>query len=76
MLAIMFLNDGTGNDIEGNYKWKVMLNQRVLAEGTLKGHNRLSGWEGLVKYFARALDGEDDEEFTKEVKNRNDNGMG
>jgi len=64
MLIITFVNDGTGDEIEGNYKWKVMINTKLLAEGTIKSHNRLSGWEGLVKYFARAVDGEDDKDFT------------
>jgi len=41
MLIVTFLNDDTGDEIEGNYKWKVMINQKLLAEGTLKGHNRL-----------------------------------
>lgn len=68
MLIIMFLNDGTGDEIEGNYKWKVMINQRTLAEGTIKGHNRLSGWEGLIKYFANALSGEDAEFTIKKHK--------
>lgn len=56
MLSILFLNDGTGDEIEGNYKWKVMINKRVLAQGELKGHNRLTGWEGLVKYFASTIE--------------------
>ena len=64
MLIITFLNDGTGDEIEGNYKWKVVLNTTLLAEGTIKSHNRLSGWEGLVKYFAKALDGETKKNFT------------
>jgi hypothetical protein len=55
MLSVLFLNDSTGDFIEGNYKWKVMLNQVVLAEGIIKGHNRLSGWQGLVKYFAESV---------------------
>ncbi len=57
MLAILFLNDGTGDDIEGNYKWKVKINDTVLAEGEIKSHNRLSGWQGLVKYFAENIPG-------------------
>ena len=58
MLIITFLNDGTGDEIEGNYQWKVLMNRQVLAEGVIKSHNRISGWVGLVKYFAKALEGE------------------
>lgn len=55
MLAIIFVNDGTGDEIVGHYRWKVMVNSKVLAEGRLCDHNRLSGWQGLIQYFAETL---------------------
>lgn len=56
MLSIHFINDGSGDQIVGNYRWKVMINNTCLAEGIIKNHNRLSGWRGLVKYFTEMLD--------------------
>ena len=32
--------------------------QTGTCEGVIKSHNRISGWVGLVKYFAKALEGE------------------
>jgi hypothetical protein len=55
MLQITFLNDGTGDEVVGNYHWKVMINDTVLAKGVLKDHNRLTGWEGLVHCFSSLL---------------------
>lgn len=57
MLKVLFLNDGTGDppEILGNYKYKVMINDRVLEEGYLEDHNRLTGWMGLVRYFAEKV---------------------
>ncbi len=68
MLAILFLNDGTGDVIEGNYKWKVKINDTVLAEGEIKSHNRLSGWQGLVKYFAESIPTKFDNVQKKKIK--------
>jgi len=65
MLAILFLNDGTGNVVEGNYKWKVMINKNVLAKGELKRYDRRGGWQGLVKNFAASL--EEDKTQKEEV---------
>jgi hypothetical protein len=66
MLKVLFLNDRTGGGITGNYLWKVMINEKVLATGTLKNHDRLSGWIGLVNYFSKALEGNAGENFTIE----------
>ena len=70
MLKILFLNDGTGDppEIIGNYRWKVMLNDQTLAEGTLKDHNRLTGWEGLVMYFAETLEKKLERKKKREAK--------
>ena len=57
MLKVLFLNDGTGDppEIVGNYKYKVMINERILEEGSLKGHDRRNGWMGLVRCFAEQV---------------------
>jgi hypothetical protein len=56
MLSIEFLNDGTGDEETGNYRWAVRVNGITLIAGQLKGHNRHTGWEGLVKWFAENLE--------------------
>jgi len=55
MLIITFHNDGTGDEIEGNYNWKVHLNHNILDRGKIKGHNRLTGWKGLLRYFVEEV---------------------
>jgi len=52
MLTITFINDGSGTEIEGNYRFKVEINGRKISEGVMLGHNRCLGWEGLVAQFA------------------------
>jgi hypothetical protein len=53
MLHLYFLNDGSGNEIKGNYKWGIFINKELIAHGDLKGHKRLEGWQGLIKKFTR-----------------------
>jgi hypothetical protein len=55
MLAITFLNDGTGDECEGNYKWGVWINRTLLAKGELSCHKRATGWQGLVKRFSKMV---------------------
>ena len=52
MLIITFHNDGTGDTIEGNYDVTVYMNKGIIWKGRIENHNRLSGWEGLVKCLA------------------------
>lgn len=52
MLAIVFVNDGTGDIYEGNYDYKVFINKTCLAEGKLNGHDRRLGWKGLAQHFS------------------------
>jgi hypothetical protein len=50
MLIILIHNDGTGTNESANYTYEVRVNNdRVLAEGVIKGHNREDGWEKLVQ---------------------------
>lgn len=51
MIIVTFLNDGTGNEIEGNYKYVVKINDKILSSGRIKKYNRLTGWKGLLRYF-------------------------
>jgi len=57
MLKIFFINDKTGDppELVGNYNYVVMINDKVLAKGRIEDHNRLTGWEGLVKLFAEEV---------------------
>jgi len=52
MLMIYFHNDGTGDAIEGNYDVSVFINKTLLWEGRIEEHNRLTGWQGLVRLLA------------------------
>ena len=72
MLTIRFLNDGTGDEIEGNYQWGVWINEYLLAKGELTGHDRAKGWQGLVKRFAKiaSIKGEDRDVAKKSKKIR------
>jgi hypothetical protein len=68
MLAVIFVNDGTGGELFGSYDWKVLINQTVLAKGRLDGHNRSLGWRGLVKHFAGQECGEKEVKHMRKIK--------
>lgn len=36
-----------------DYDWVAYVNQRIIAEGTVKGHNRDDGWIVLVEKLAK-----------------------
>jgi len=61
MLKICFLNDGTGepSELVANYDYVVTINDKVLAKGRIERHNRLTGWEGLVRLFSKKVCGEE-----------------
>ena len=59
MLIITFHNDGTGDVTEGNYNYEVYINKELIGLGRLEKHNRLEGWEGLIKQFAKLLEEEE-----------------
>ena len=48
MIHIELVNDLSGNDSEGNYRYLVYLNERVLFKGKIKGHSRGSGYRNLL----------------------------
>ena len=49
MLQIKILNDATGDDNIANYIYTVMINNREIAKGEIKNHNRKDGWKKLTK---------------------------
>jgi len=72
MLKITIINDGTANKekeniayppdgvpfcIIGNYDYKVYVNTTLVGEGRIEGHNRLTGWEGLVSCLNMIVNG-------------------
>lgn len=53
MLVIKLINDGTGDNLVGNYRYTVEMKppyggSKVIARGTIKGHTRAWGWKALV----------------------------
>jgi len=56
MLTLRIHNDGTGNKLIGNYDYSVFVNYEKIAEGRVENHNRLSGWEGLIRQLAKQLE--------------------
>lgn len=49
MLAIIFTNDDTGDDVTGNYDFEVYINLRKIAGGRIEAHHRPSGWQDLIE---------------------------
>jgi len=56
MLTLKIHNDSTGDEITGNYNYSVFVNYEKIAEGRVENHNRLSGWEGLIRQLAKELE--------------------
>lgn len=52
MLIITLHNDGTGDQLKGNYNYTVYINEQILDKGRIEGHARPSGWQGLVNRLA------------------------
>ena len=48
MLIIKIHNDSSGTDESANYNYGVYVNERRIANGYIKGHNRKDSWEVLV----------------------------
>ncbi len=58
MLTIEIINDQTGDIIEGNYDFRVKINNNTIHVGRIESHNRLSGWTGLISCLNRAVNGD------------------
>jgi hypothetical protein len=52
MLVIKLVNDGKGTDKNASYRYQVMVNDAVIANGEVKGHNRKDPWWMLVHLLA------------------------
>lgn len=48
MLVVALRNDGTGTNDDACYDVVVTLNEQVLYEGRVEGHDRDTGWRGLL----------------------------
>jgi len=63
MLTIEFWPDMTDPPDApiGNYHYKVIIRQQIIAEGELRGHDRRMGWPSLLFDFAdKVRRGEED----------------
>jgi len=49
MLIINVTNDDTGNELIGNYDYKVLINKKVIAKGRIEGYERKSHWFTLIR---------------------------
>ena len=72
MLRIEIVNDGTCNTpkniafppdgepfvIAGNYDYKVFINNALVDVGRIEGHNRLTGWMGLLSDLNKEINGD------------------
>lgn len=52
MLTIKIVNDETGTNEIGNYDYVVKVNFREIARGKVHGHNRVNGWQELIKIIS------------------------
>jgi len=52
VLTLKLVNDGTGDDIIGNYDVTVTVNTRVIWTGRVEGHDRRGGWPWLIWQLA------------------------
>lgn len=60
MLTIRIHNTGTGTNESANYDYWVYVNQREIAKGEIKGHNRDKGWVKLVGMIVEQEEAYDD----------------
>lgn len=71
MLRIEIINDGTAHIPEniaitngkefclvGNYNYKILINNTVVAKGKIKNHLRISGWQGLISCLDTVINGD------------------
>ena len=56
MLKIVFVNDGTGDEVVGNYDYRVFVNETLIADGRVEGHIRQTGWRGLITWMANRIE--------------------
>ena len=49
MLVVLIQNDGTGDEIRGNYDWEVLINKTQIAKGRVEKFYRPDGAAELIK---------------------------
>lgn len=54
MLIITLINDKTSDFplIVGNYDYTIKVGNKIIHEGKIKDHNRLTGYQGLIRLLA------------------------
>jgi hypothetical protein len=52
MLIVHIHNEGTRSDNTADYIYRVYVNQKEIASGEVKGHQRSLGWQGLLRRVA------------------------
>ena len=66
------INDGTANTAEntvhppgrepfvivGNYDYRVFINDKLVGDGRVESHNRLTGWQGLLSCLDKEINGD------------------
>jgi hypothetical protein len=52
MLILLIHNDGTGANNNANYDVEVRVNERLIWQGRVEGHNRDDGWPMLLRQLA------------------------
>jgi hypothetical protein len=55
MLKIVVVNDGTGKENIGNYQVVVSINNRLIEEWYVKGHDRSKGWRNLLLQIVKEM---------------------
>jgi hypothetical protein len=60
MLIIAIINDETGTEQVGNYRYFVYVNNEEIESGVIQGHIRDRGWQELVmKLVSESLKAEE-----------------
>lgn len=52
MLIVHVHNEGTRPDNTADYTYKVYVNQKKIASGEVRGHQRSDGWQELLRMVA------------------------
>jgi len=53
MLVVKIVNDRSGDEEIGNYRYEVLVNLTSIAKGIILKHNRKTGWQGLLRDLLR-----------------------
>jgi hypothetical protein len=56
VLTVRLHNDGTGSNASANYDATVRVNDKLIWQGRVEGHDRDSGWPTLLRQLADAAE--------------------